>query len=210
MKMKKYIIGLLALVFALSLTMPTLAEDDVIDEKYGLPIVVYGDTLSEAQKEEVRDLLNVTDTSKVEEYSVSGEDIANYIGGDPHSNMYSSAKIVRQDDNKGIDIRIVTPDNITQVTSDMYKNALLTAGVEGAVVEVASPVKVTGHSALTGIYKAYDAEGEMLDKGRMEVANEELDVATELAEKEGMSQEKVSELLAEIKKEIADKKPATK
>src|SRR5690625_1886880 len=119
MKMKKYIIGLLALVFALSLTMPTLAEDDVIDEKYGLPIVVYGDTLSEAQKEEVRDLLNVTDTSKVEEYSVSGEDIANYIGGDPHSNMYSSAKIVRQDDNKGIDIRIVTPDNITQVTSDM-------------------------------------------------------------------------------------------
>src|SRR5690625_6673596 len=44
----------------------------------------------------------------------------------------------------------------------------------------------------------------------MELANDELDVATDLAEKEGMSQEKVSELLTEIKKEIADQDPATK
>src|SRR5699024_2809423 len=155
-------------------------------------------------------LLDVTDSSKVQEYNVTGADIANYIDGDPHSNMYSSAKIMRQDDSKGLTINIVTPDNITQVTSDMYANALLTAGVEGAVVEVASPVKVTGHSALTGIYKAYDADGDMLDKDRMEVANEELDVATDLAEKDGLDQEKVTELLAEIKKAIADQDPATK
>jgi len=210
MKMRKYIIALLAFVVAFSFAMPALADDDVIDEKYGLPIVVYGDTLSDAQKEEVRKLLDVTDSSKVQEYNVTGADIANYIDGDPHSNMYSSAKIMRQDDSKGLTINIVTPDNITQVTSDMYANALLTAGVEGAVVEVASPVKVTGHSALTGIYKAYDADGDMLDKDRMEVANEELDVATDLAEKDGLDQEKVTELLAEIKKAIADQDPATK
>ncbi|HLQ73464.1 MAG TPA: DUF1002 domain-containing protein [Bacillota bacterium] len=208
--MRKYIIALLAFVVAFSFAMPALADDDVIDEKYGLPIVVYGDTLSDAQKEEVRKLLDVTDSSKVQEYNVTGADIANYIDGDPHSNMYSSAKIMRQDDSKGLTINIVTPDNITQVTSDMYANALLTAGVEGAVVEVASPVKVTGHSALTGIYKAYDADGDMLDKDRMEVANEELDVATDLAEKDGLDQEKVTELLAEIKKAIADQDPATK
>src|SRR5690625_7177294 len=92
----------------------------------------------------------------------------------------------------------------------MYANALLTAGVDSATVEIASPVQVTGHSALTGIYKAYDEDGEELDKDRMELANEELNVATDLADKEGLSQEKVSELLTEIKKEIADQKPATK
>src|SRR5690625_7271694 len=44
----------------------------------------------------------------------------------------------------------------------------------------------------------------------MELANEELDVAKELSDKEGMDENKVSELLTEIKKEIADQDPATK
>jgi len=107
-------------------------------------------------------------------------------------------------------INIVTPDNITEVSTEMYANALLTAGAEDVTVDVASAAKVSGHSALTGIYKAYDEDGATLDKERMELANEELDVATELADKEGLSQEKVSELLTEIKKEIAEKNPATK
>jgi len=185
-------------------------ESDSINEKLGVPIVVYGDTLTDAQKNEVRELLNVTDSSAIDEHTVTGQDIANYIDGDPNSRMFSSAKITREEKGAGLNIDIVTPDNITEVTSEMYANALLTAGVEDATVEVVSPVKVSGHSALTGIYKAYDVEGEQLDKERMELANEELDVATDLADKEGMDKEKVSELLTEIKKDIAEKNPATK
>lgn len=172
-----------------------------------IPIVVYGETLSDDQKEEVRRLLEITDEMEVREYIVTGADIAKYIDGDPNSNMYSSAKIIVEPEGKGITIHIVTADNITKVTEDMYRNALLTAGVEDATVEVVSPIPVTGGSALSGIYKAYDAEGAELDQDRMEVANEELDLATELSEREGLDTDKVSELLAEIKKEIADKKP---
>ena len=40
---------------------------------------------------------------------------------------------------------------------------MLTAGVEDAIVEIAAPKKVTGHSALVGIYKAYEVSGETLD-----------------------------------------------
>lgn len=174
------------------------------------PIVVYGDALSDSEKQEVKNLLDVGDNESTEEYTVTGEDIANYIGGDPNSNMYSSAKIMGESGDSGLSINIVTPDNITDVTTEMYANALLTAGVENATVDVASPVQVTGTSALTGIYKAYDAEGEQLDKERMELANDELGVATDLAEKEGMNQEKVSELLTEIKQAIAEQNPATK
>lgn len=174
------------------------------------PIVVYGETLSAEQKEEVRSLLEVTDESDVKEFVVTGEDIAKYINGNPNSNMYSSAKIILEPAGKGITVHIVTADNITEVTTDMYKNALLTAGVEDATVEVASPIPVTGGSALSGIYKAYDEEGEELDQERMEVASEELDVATELSDREGLDQDKVTELLAEIKKAISEQKPATK
>ncbi|WP_374702880.1 DUF1002 domain-containing protein [Bacillus sp. T33-2] len=186
-------------------------DEESINEKFGLPIAVYGEALSPAQKDEVRKLLKVNDTSKVKEITVTGEDLVTYIKGDRHSNMYSSAKITRKDAGEGLVINQVTPENITEVTDEMYANALLTAGIQDAVVDVASPVKVSGHSALVGIYKAYDeGKGTELNKERTEVANEELNLATDLAKKEGMDQDKVSELLTEIKKEIAEQNPATK
>lgn len=207
------IISLLTLAFGLSLTAfaSGASGEESINEKYGLPIVVYGEALTEDQKEEVRKLLEVTDPSSVKEITVTGKDLVTYIKGDEHSNMYSSAKITRKDPGEGLVINQVTPENITEVTDEMYANALLTAGIQDAVVDVASPVKVSGHSALVGIYKAYDAgEGEELNKDRTEVANEELSLATNLAKKEGLDQDKVSELLTEIKKEIAAQNPATK
>ncbi|MEK3990646.1 MULTISPECIES: DUF1002 domain-containing protein [Robertmurraya] len=186
-------------------------DEESINEKFGLPIVVYGEALSDSQKAEVRDLLEIKDTSKVTEITVTGEDLVYYIDGDKNSNMYSSAKITRKDKGEGLVINQVTPENITEVTSEMYANALLTAGIEDAIVDVASPVKVSGHSALVGIYKAYDeGKGTELNQERTEVANEELTLATDLAKKEGLDEDKVSELLTEIKKEIAEQKPATK
>jgi uncharacterized protein YpuA (DUF1002 family) len=186
-------------------------DEDSINEKYGPPIVVYGEALTDKQKEEVRKLLGVKDSANVKEITVTGKDLVTYIKGDEHSNMYSSAKITRKDTGEGLVINQVTPENITEVTDEMYANALLTAGIQDAVVDVASPVKVSGHSALVGIYKAYDeGEGTELDKDRTEVANEELNLATDLAKKEGLDQDKVSELLTEIKKEIAAQNPATK
>ncbi|CAM5527748.1 hypothetical protein LSPH24S_03068 [Lysinibacillus sphaericus] len=125
--------------------------------------------------------------------------------------MYSSAKITRKDAGKGLVIEIVTPSNITQVTSEMYANAMLTAGIEDATVQVAAPKAVTGHSALVGIYKAYEVTtGKTLDIERTDVANEELSVATTIADSAGVDDAKVAELLTEIKKQIAELKPATR
>src|SRR5699024_4390365 len=160
-------------------------------------------------KEEVRRLLEA-DSETMEEYVVTGEDIYNYIGGDRNSRMFSSVKITHEQDGHGIVVNIVTPDRITEVTSEMYSNALLTAGVEDATVEVAAPKPVTGGSALAGIYKAYDAVGAELDQGRMEVANDELDLTTKLSEKDGLSQDTVTDLMTEIKKSIAEQNPATR
>lgn len=211
MKNMKRIILLSTIIFGLifSVTYTFFAPNKVqaVSEMLDKPVVVYGANLSDSQKEEVKRLLDVNE--EMTELSVSGQDLNYYINGDPNSNMYSSVKIVQKSDGHGIVVNIITADNITQVTSEMYSNALLTAGVENALVEVASPIPVTGHSALTGIYKAYDEGGAELDKDRMEVANEELSISTELAEK-GISEEKVAELMTEIKKAIAEQNPATR
>ncbi|MCB5936128.1 DUF1002 domain-containing protein [Caldibacillus thermoamylovorans] len=208
------VLSIFIIFFGLSVSQVVLAsegeKEKVIDEKNGPAIVVLGERLSEAQKEQTRKLLKVDEEAEVKEIIVTGADAAKYIKGDPNSNMYSSAKIKRLDKGEGIRVIQVTPENITEVTNDMYANALLTAGVEDAQIEVASPVKVTGHSALTGIFKAYEATGEKLDTDRLKVANEELDVATKLAEDAGVDQDKVSQLLTEIKQAIAEQNPATK
>ena len=196
------------LAFTTTLVSHAAQESQGINELLGEPVVVYGGNLTEDQRAEVRRYLDVT-SEEVTEMEVTGADIAHYIDGNPNSRMFSSVMITHKESGHGIVVNIITADNITQVTSEMYSNALLTAGVENALIEVASPVQVTGHSALTGIYKAYDEGGAELDKGRMEVANEELSISTELAEK-GISQEKVSELMTEIKKAIAEQDPATK
>ncbi|KIL48646.1 DUF1002 domain-containing protein [Jeotgalibacillus campisalis] len=215
--MIKRLTGLsIALILSLQLGLSGASATDGngeegINEKFGLPILVLGGSLSDTQKEEVRKMLGVTDPEMAEEVVVTGEDLVRYIDGeDRNAQMYSSAKITREEEGEGLVIERVNPENITQVTDTMYANALLTAGIENATVEVASPIKVSGHSALTGIYKAYEVSGEELDTERLEVANDELNLATDLANEEGIEEEKVSELLADIKQAIADQNPATR
>ena len=207
---------MMAALFVISMATPaafaSTTETKAINEKLGVPIIVYGANLSADEKEYVKTALRVAEEPEVDEISISGEDLVKYIkNSNSSSRMYSSAKITRQEEGEGLTISIVTPDNITQVTSEMYATAMLTAGITDAIVEVAAPKPVTGHSALVGIYKAYEMKtGETLDIERTDVANEELSVATDLAESSGASEAQIAELLTEIKKQIAEINPASK
>ena len=209
------LVAIFALVISIFLPSNTLAAtntQNVINEKLGVPIVVYGANLSAEEKEVVKTALRMDQEPEFDEITISGEDLVKYIkNSNSSSRMYSSAKITRQDEGKGLIISIVTPSNITQVTAEMYASAMLTAGIQDAVVEIAAPKPVTGHSALVGIYKAYEVKtGETLDIERTDVANDELSVATSLSESAGVSDEKVAELLTQIKKVIAENKPETR
>lgn len=214
---RNYFLVLIVLLMIFSIVLPskglaTNTSPKAINEKLGVPIVVYGANLSESEKATVKVALQVEKEAEIDEISVSGNDLAKYISSsNPNARMYSSAKITRQDEGKGLIISIVTPENITEVTSEMYANAMLTAGIEDAVVEVAAPKPVTGHSALVGIYKAYEAKtGETLNIERTDVANDELSIATQIAKSSNITDEQVAELLTSIKQQISELKPATK
>lgn len=213
---QKWIVLLAVLTLVVGFVLPTTTfaatGQNPIDEKLGVPIVVYGSNLSAEEKESVKIALRVAQESEVDEITISGQDLAKYIkDSNPSSRMYSSAKITRQDAGQGLTISVVTPENITQVTAEMYASAMLTAGIEDAIVEIAAPKPVTGHSALVGIYKAYEVRtGETLDIERTDVANDELSVATSLAESAGVTDEQVAELITQIKKVIAENKPESR
>ena len=183
-------------------------DDDVIDELWGTPILAYGGSLSPEQLEETKAIFGITN-SQFDSVAVTGEDLVRFLrGGNPNANMYSSALITKGTTGSGTAVSIMTPDKITRVTEEQYTNAMITAGITDSIVYVASPVPVTGESALTGIYKAYADRGTDLEQDRMEVAQQELEttssIANEHAENEDFDSTDLDNALIDIKLALAD------
>ncbi|GEK89510.1 Uncharacterized protein YpuA, DUF1002 family [Alkalibacterium putridalgicola] len=185
-------------------------DTSVVDEAWGLPTFVYGGGLDEAQIAETADLLGIDNRENVAGVDVTGEDLQNYLGtgSGNTASMISSVLVQREDEGDGVSVLIETPDDITEITEEQYANAAITAGVEDVTIMVASIRPVTGESALTGIYKAFDVNGEDLDQDRMEVAQEELETTNDIAQantgEEGFDTSRFDQAIVEIKQQLAD------
>lgn len=158
-------------------------SSDVINERWGKPTFVAGAGLNQQQLTETMSVLGINQNN-VKTETATGADLVKYLGygsGDD-SVMLSSVVVNREDQGQGINVKILTPENITQITADQYKNPLVTAGISDATVKVASVVKVTGESALTGVYKAFEANGEQVDPKRAQLAQTELDTTSDVAQ----------------------------
>ena len=212
MNVKKLISLLLIAIVLLSTT--SFASDVVIDEKWGKPTFVYGAGLNDQQMLETARLLGINNLETVNAIRIMAADMKRYIGGDPvDSALFSSAVVTKRPTGDGMRITILTPDNITQITPEMYHNAAITAGVMDAEIDIASIMAVTGESALTGIYKAFEANGEILDPERMQVGQEELETVNKInqenATTEGFDPDKFNQVIIEIKQQLADLKERT-
>lgn len=171
------------------------------------PVYVYGAQLTDTEVGELAELMGY-DLEELESMSVSAQDKVDLMGyGNPDSNMYSSAIIVKQPEGSGIEVEINRVENITKITIEQYTNAMITAGVEDAKVIVDSPKPVTGESALAGIYKVYDEKGEGLEQDRMEVAQEELETTASISDSlSGEDSSALDDAIIEIKQQLAELK----
>lgn len=187
-------------------------DTTVINEKWGKPTFVYGGGLSESQIVSTADLLDIEVMDNVNSMAVTGEDLASYLneGAADTSVMISSVLVQKENSGNGVTVDIKTPENITQITEEQYTNAAITAGVADATILVASVSRVTGESALTGIYKAFDANGEKLDQDRMEVAQEELETTNEIAQEnvgeENFDAKRLDQAIIDIKQDLSELK----
>ena len=185
-------------------------DTSVIDEKWGKPTVVYGGGLTNDQIQSTRDLFDIKDTNNVYETSVDANNLYTYLGiaGGSTSSLISSVMVQKKDSGTGVKVKIITEDNLTKITSNQYANAAITAGVSDVEIDVASVSKVTGESALTGVYKALEANGETLDLDRTQVAQDELETTNEIAENNADNSNfdsgRLDQAMVEIKKELAE------
>ena len=176
--MKKILSILLLLSLALVLGAPALALNE------GDARVVVGADLSEDQILTVYGQFGVMRGS-VTELKVTNAEERDYLEGLVSDSIIGTRsisciyiKVLGQ--NAGLS---VTTNNITWCTEDMYRSALMTAGIYDAEVKVGAPFAVSGTAALTGIYKAYeDITGVTLDEEAKAVAADELVITAELAD----------------------------
>ncbi|MCM1388015.1 MAG: DUF1002 domain-containing protein [Bacillus sp. (in: Bacteria)] len=205
--MKKLIvcIAVAALLFFCHVGMAEAASGDKT-------VVALGADLSEQQRAAVLESMGMTEkdladctvisiTNAMEHEYLDAYLDASVIG----SKSLSSVKITKAASGSGV---LVTTKNINYCTTGMYRNALMTAGMEDTEVLVVAPTPISGTAGLIGALKAYEvmADKEVSDEA-LDTALDELITTGELAESiqgEAGSDE-IEALIAWLKNKIASK-----
>jgi uncharacterized protein YpuA (DUF1002 family) len=204
---RKILVLLGALLTGMFLVSPVsvLADEVAADTGYDR-YIAFGQDLKASEKQKVLDAwgLSEDDLDDYKVIEITNQEEHDYLGDYIDSSVIgtralSSVKVVKTEEGSGIQVETT---NINYCTSGMYCNALLTAGLEDASVEVAGPFSISGTSALVGAMKAYAAmTGEEISESTMDAATDELVTTAELADKIGDS-EKVEELVAAVKQKV--------
>lgn len=193
--MKKLIAMIVVILLFGMLATPALA--DSVGEK----CITLGADLTDEQRVLVLQSFGIKDGDTIKELTVSNDEERLYLKGlvpDEKIGRKALSSIYIEILESGAGMTITT-NNINWCTTQMYKNALTTAGITDAKVIVSAPFPVSGTAGLTGAYKAYESiTGITLSDIAKSVGVEELIVTGELAEYIGSDEAAL--LINELKK----------
>lgn len=170
-------------IIAMILVFAVLAAPCCLAESSENSRTVIGADLSEDEISTVYKSFGI-DRGDIKELSVTNADERHYLEGLVDDSLIGTKSISciyieALDEGEGMDVSV---NNIDWCTSEMYMNAMVTAGISDANVIISAPFTVSGTAALTGIYLAYeDITGEELDEIAKLVGTQELTVTAELA-----------------------------
>lgn len=199
------------LAFAIVAAMlPFSAQSANAASEWDNAVTVYGAALEQDQnlQNETANLLGAED-SDITDY-VYTEDVNQYIGKSyDNSVLKSSIRIIQTAEGSGLNIDINEDmGQILLISEETYQNALLTSGITDADVTIAAASDVTGESALAGVYKAFQAQGEDIDPEKAQNAQDELEAITDISKEnenvEGFSQVQLNKFITEVKVEIVN------
>lgn len=204
--MKKWLILVLTLLFTMGfgITANAGASKDTV--------VALGADLTAQQRATVLELMELTeeDLAECTVITITNEMEHQYLDTyiDPAvigTKSLSSVVLRKAEEGNGV---LVTTKNINFCTTGMYRNALLTAGLEDTNVLVVGPTKISGTAALIGAVKAYEQiSGEAVSDKVLDTAMDEMITTGEIAD--GENNEEIEELIAFIKAKLASGELAT-
>ena len=202
--MKKFISAILAVIMCLfSITSISYADEETNSR------VVMGVDLNSDQRAQIYSDFNLSQGSVIELSMTNAEERKTLEGLLPNARIghvsRSCVYIELLEEGAGLNI---TTKNINWCTVEMYTNALITAGITDANVQISAPYPLSGTAALCGMYKAYeDITGEEIADESKEAGTKELITTAELADFIGS--EDATRLINELKKILGNIKDMT-
>lgn len=197
-----FIVGWLALLASSSAVFADATIQKVIDQKYSQPDYVIGSSLDEFQVGQTLSLL-IYNEEKEKEWKTMNPSAYTSFTIDENGDHYSSVKLQKQAKKAPISVHIVTPQNITEVTADMHRNALTTLGLEHAEITIASPTEASGLSALAAVAYSLEQNGSTISDENKTLAQEELSLLAtiykESARKKGFHEDKLNVAVIDLK-----------
>ncbi|MBR1741477.1 MAG: DUF1002 domain-containing protein, partial [Lachnospiraceae bacterium] len=132
-----------------------VAGEDTSFDRY----IAFGHDLKEKEKQAVLSGFGIfeADLSDYKTVEITNEEEHEYLGKYISASVIgkralSSVMVIKTEEGRGINVET---KNINYCTSNMYCNALTTAGLKDAQVTVVGPFSISGTSALVGAMKAY-------------------------------------------------------
>jgi len=192
---KRFMVILLAVIMVMGLGVSSAFAINAGEQR-----VTMGADLTTSERASVYSDFGIQEGS-VKELTVTNAEERQYLEGIADESKIGNVALsciylTTKEEGNGLNINI---KNIKWCTSDMYRNALQTAGIYDADIMISAPHPVTGTAALTGIYKAYeDITGNKLKEDAKEASITELLITGELAE--ALGSENATELVNELKK----------
>ena len=220
--MKRFICTLLTAAMVLTPTTAVFAEETVsvnaIEQGAAVEVapitasqeksyIALGADLSQEQLATVLGLMGVS-AADLGNYNIvytTNADEKQYLGGYVDAGLigtksFSSVLVNPREEGHGV---VVTTKNVNYCTTDMYRSALLTAGVKNADILVVAPTPISGTAGLIGALKAYgEMSGTTVSETAIDTAMNELVVTGEISSAVGNSDD-AEELITYIKAQIA-------
>ena len=183
----------------------TISKDQ--DNNIKEEVFIKGANLNDDQTKETKQQLDIDDNTKTIE--INAQEVSDFTNHN-YANIYSSASIKPKKFKSGVDIDIVTKDKITDVSKAQYMNAAVSAGIQNAKIKIASVNTVTGEGALTGIYKAYQDQGNKLSDNDVNNATQEMNDLSSISQNhkndDNYSDNAMNNAVANMKGQVAKEK----
>lgn len=196
------IVSWLALLASSSTVFANTTIQKVIDQKYSQADYVIGSSLDEFEAEQTLGLLMYNE-EKEKEWKTMNPSAYTSFTIDENGDHYSSVKLQKQAKKAPVSVHIVTPQNITEVTADMHRNALTTLGLEHADITIASPTEASGLSAIAAVSYSLEQNGSTISDENKTLAQEELTLLASIykksARKKGFHEDKLNVAVIDLK-----------
>lgn len=195
--MKKRLLSsmLLGLCVAIGSAVPAMADSR--------KVVTLGNDLTQEQKDTMMRYFGVGYDSVDMMYITNADErehLGSYVPLEQIGNYTYSCALVAPTSTGGIQVKTA---NLEWVTCNMIASTLSTSGVTNCQVVAASPFKVSGTGALTGVIMAYEqASQKTLEPQKVELANQELVTTGNLANQVGQS--KATAVINETKIQVIE------